>query len=96
MNSQAERKRMLSENGLSEEQWNALAEKGSIPVLADIPVVYAKDGSGNEILSQSPGDSGSNEKGPTDETKRLNASGTIKFRTAIERRTTSYLIGLYK
>lgn len=47
----AQRSNWLAEKGLTEVQWQELVGKGEIPVLVNIPVAYAKDGSGNEILS---------------------------------------------
>jgi hypothetical protein len=44
---------------LSNEEWLQFVEYGEIPILVDIPIVYAKDGSGNEILN---GENSSEEK----------------------------------
>ncbi len=65
---QAEREEKLKELGLTEEQWKELLISGDIPLLVDVPVAYAKDGSGNEIQN--------NSEQEKDET-RLSATGTI-------------------
>jgi hypothetical protein len=71
---QGEREKWLEEKGLSEEQWRNLAAKGDIPVLVDVPVAYAKDGTGNEIQSNAEGEVKTNID--TEET-RLSSTGAI-------------------
>lgn len=61
------RKRILNELTLSETEWKSLINQGEIPVLVDIPIIYVKDGSGNEIQ---------NGEESTEE-KRLTATGTV-------------------
>jgi hypothetical protein len=53
------RNRIMKSLNLSNEEWLQFVEYGEIPILVDIPIVYAKDGSGNEILN---GENSSEEK----------------------------------
>lgn len=69
---EADRLQWLEKKGLNEEQWNQLATKGDIPVLVDIPVAYAKDGTGNEIQNNA-----SQEKEKEVGNPRLSSTGTI-------------------
>lgn len=69
---QAERETWLETKGLNEDQWKQLAVKGDIPVLVDVPVAYAKDGTGNEIQNNSP-----EEKKEQKDDSRLSSTGTI-------------------
>ncbi|MGE8081338.1 hypothetical protein [Peribacillus loiseleuriae] len=64
---ETKRQDLLSKYNLSEEEWSALVKTGNIPLLSDIPVIYVKDGSGNEI------ENGEN----STESKRLTATGQI-------------------
>jgi hypothetical protein len=43
------RDQFMQEYNLSTPQWEGLVKNGDIPLLVDIPVIYVKDGSGNEI-----------------------------------------------
>lgn len=61
------RKKYMSELGLTEMEWNSLVVKGDIPLLVDIPIIYVKDGSGNEIQ---------NGENSTEE-KRLTSTGAV-------------------
>lgn len=67
---EAARQEWLEEKGLTEDQWKQLAIKGEIPVLVDVPVAYAKDGTGNEIQNNA-----TTEKQKED--TRLSSTGTI-------------------
>lgn len=69
---QAERQVWLETKGLNEDQWKQLAVRGDIPVLVDVPVAYAKDGTGNEIQNNVP-EENANQK----EESRLRSTGTI-------------------
>lgn len=51
LNYQDEREKKLKESGLTEESWQRLVRESDIPLLVNVPVAYAKDGSGNEILT---------------------------------------------
>jgi hypothetical protein len=53
------RNRIMKSLNLSNEEWLQFVEYGEIPILVDIPIVYVKDGSGNEILN---GENSSEEK----------------------------------
>jgi hypothetical protein len=46
-----QRERIMKTLNLTEDEWLDLVEYGEIPILVDIPIIYAKDGSGNEILN---------------------------------------------
>ncbi|NLP52198.1 hypothetical protein [Bacillus sp. RO1] len=63
------RKSIIDENikDLSETELLAQIESGNIPLLVDIPIIYAKDGSGNEVRN---GENSSEEE-------RLTSTGTI-------------------
>ncbi|MFE8703936.1 hypothetical protein ACFYKX_25520 [Cytobacillus sp. FJAT-54145] len=63
----AVRKRVMENLGLTDAEWTSLTENGDIPVLVDIPIIYVKDGSGNEILN---GENSSEEN-------RLNSTGLV-------------------
>jgi len=45
----AVREKVMKELNISEEEWMSLTESGEIPLLVDIPIIYVKDGNGNEI-----------------------------------------------
>ena len=63
----------LEKKGLTAVQWTQLIEKGDMPLLVDVPVAYAKDSAGNEILNN-PGE----EVNVTDKKgERLTATGAI-------------------
>jgi hypothetical protein len=62
------RKQIMKALKLKENEWDGLVEKGDIPLLVDIPIIYAKDGSGNEIQ---------NGENSTEE-KRLNSTGMVQ------------------
>ncbi|UAL49744.1 hypothetical protein K7887_22520 (plasmid) [Sutcliffiella horikoshii] len=67
---QRKRNALLTEqekDDLSDEQVFSYIEAGEIPILVDIPIIYAKDGSGNEVLN---GENSSQEQ-------RLTSTGTI-------------------
>lgn len=72
---QNERNTWLKTKGLTEEVWGELAQKGDIPVLVDVPVAYAKDGSGNEIQSNPEGETTA--KPTSEEEARLLSTGAI-------------------
>lgn len=65
-----DRENWLKKKGLSEQQWEDLVLHSNIPVLVNVPVAYAKDGSGNEIISN-PDESVKEKK------DRLTATGAI-------------------
>ena len=67
LNYREDRAALLESKGLTEDQWENLVKKGDIPALVNVPVAYAKDGSGNEIHS---GETGSDQE-------RLTSNGTI-------------------
>lgn len=61
------RKLIMNELNITEEEWVTLTESGDIPLLVDIPIIYVKDGTGNEIQN---GEKSSNED-------RLTTTGQI-------------------
>lgn len=61
------RKHVMKELNLTEQEWKSLMEHGDIPLLVDVPIIYVKDGSGNEIL---------NGENSTEE-KRLTSTGPV-------------------
>jgi hypothetical protein len=67
------RTRIMQELGMGQQEWAQLVQQGDIPILVDIPVLYAKDNAGNEITDQAPDE----KKSPSENEKRLYASGTI-------------------
>jgi len=69
LNYREDRTALLNSKGLTEDQWQDLVMKSDIPVLVDIPVAYAKDGSGNEIHS--------GQQESVSDSKRLTSTGTI-------------------
>ncbi len=64
---EAKRDDLLSKYNLSADEWSLLVRAGDIPLLVEIPVIYVKDGSGNEI------ENGEN----STESDRLTATGQI-------------------
>lgn len=66
-NQDAIREKVMKELNISEEDWIALTESGDIPLLVDVPIIYVKDGTGNEIQN---GDNSSEEE-------RLTTTGQI-------------------
>jgi hypothetical protein len=62
-----QRERIREALGISQQEWTLLVKNGEIPMLVDIPIIYVKDGAGNEILN---GENSSQEE-------RLTATGSI-------------------
>lgn len=63
----AVREKVMKKLGISDEEWITLTESGEIPLLVDVPIIYVKDGTGNEIQ---------NGENSTEE-ERLNSTGQI-------------------
>lgn len=66
-NQERQRERIMQALNISENEWLQFVESGEIPALVDIPIVYVKDGAGNEIK---------NGKDST-ETERLTSTGPV-------------------
>ncbi|MFP7442559.1 MULTISPECIES: SAF domain-containing protein [Bacillus] len=64
---EAYRNRIMNDLNLTEDEWKNLIEFGDIPLLVDIPIIYVKDGAGNEIQ---------NGENSTEE-KRLTSTGPV-------------------
>jgi hypothetical protein len=62
-----QRERIMKALGISQQEWSSLVKKGDIPMLVDIPIIYVKDGAGNEIQN---GENSTQEE-------RLTATGSI-------------------
>jgi hypothetical protein len=62
-----QRERIMKALGISQQEWSVLVKKGDIPILVDIPIIYVKDGAGNEIQN---GENSTQEE-------RLTATGSI-------------------
>lgn len=65
-----DRESWLKKKGLTEKEWEELVQHSKIPVLVNVPVSYAKDGAGNEILNGP-------DEGAKQKPERLTATGAI-------------------